>query len=77
LILEGKLRKYFHGQNSHEIKLPTSPIKNKEELLDFINARPGDIKLFINALSIDETILQRNAQTINQAILDKINEYDP
>jgi len=77
LIREGVLKKYYMGKNSHKIILPTSPIKNKQELLDFINDRPGDIELFTIALGIDKNILERQNNIITQAIIDKINEYDP
>ena len=79
LILEGILKKDFNGKNSHKIDLPTSPIKNKQELLDFIissNLR-GNARLFFIALDIDVNILEKNVQTINNAIINKINEYDP
>jgi hypothetical protein len=85
LIFEGVLKGdspfssgSFNSRNSYKIVLPTSPIKNKQELLDFINARSGDSALFINALGIDDKdILEKNAQTVQEAILDKINQYDP
>jgi hypothetical protein len=84
LIFEGVLKEYspfssgsFNSRNSYKIVLPTNPIKNKQELLNFINDRSAYNELFISALGIDKNILQRNAQTIQQAIFDKINEYDP
>jgi len=81
LILEGVLKKYqlystgsSNSRNSYKIRLPTSPIKNKEELIKFINDRPGDLSLFVSALGINE---QQSYNKDKQAIIDKINEIDP
>jgi|LakMenEpi03Aug12_release.lakeMendotaPanAssembly.Ray.scaffolds.fasta_scaffold399692_2 hypothetical protein len=69
-------------QNSYNIEIPKNkqghPIKinNKQNLINFIENYPYSQDL-INALNMDVTLLQKNPETIKQAILDKINEFDP
>ena len=55
---------------------PIKNITNKEKLIEYAKYYLYSQDL-VNALDIDVTILQRNAQTVKKAILDKINEYDP
>lgn len=55
---------------------PITNITNKQKLLNYIEHYLYSQHL-VNALDMDVTILQKNAQTIKKAILDKIDEYDP
>ncbi len=70
-------------QNTYNINPPKNrdgiPIKNitnKQKLIEYIEKYPYSQDL-VNALGMDITILQKNAQTIKQAIIAEINKYDP
>lgn len=66
------------------------PIQNKNDLINLFDTllslsfnnelnkqKQKDLKSLIKELGIDERILEKNANTIKQAIIDKINELDP
>ena len=55
---------------------PIKNITNKQKLIEYIEKYPYSQDL-VNALDMDVTILQKNAQTIKQAIIAEINKYDP
>jgi hypothetical protein len=74
LILEKKLPGF---KNSWTISGVKGTIKNKEELLKFISESSGNNELFFKALGINEQILQKTFDEINEALINKINEYDP
>jgi len=70
----------IYGKNPIEHKFniikPKIKITNKQRLIEYIENYLYSQDL-INALDMDPTIGQGKADGIKQAILDKINEYDP
>jgi hypothetical protein len=80
--------KYLIIDIQSEYRNHQDPILNKDHLMKLFDTllslsfnelnkqKQEDLKSLIKELGIDEKIFENNANTIKQAILDKINEYD-